>query len=469
MKHITSFICLVMTLLFSSCGEDRTHEYYDLIQRQTWIKSVMDKYYLWYEDIPELTEEDYFKDVNSFFQSLLSKTALDGKGDQYSYLTDLSQPKAEARGLDHESTYGMEFMLFVDPLQVSSHVFARVLYVAPESPAAQAGIQRGDWLSAIDKEKFNSSNGEKLINGGPISLAREEIISENGELAWKSVDTVQVAASRHMEVSPFFINKTFLADGKKIAYLMYNEFSTGPLDGETETEYNDQMIQIFQNFKAQAPDAFILDLRYNLGGYVHCAQLLGSLLAPSSALGKNFFTLRYNDQQETQTVDYPLLTSAANANLNLSKIYILVGIHTASASEIIINCLRPYMGEENVILIGSPTEGKNVAMDIIKNNEYQFILYPVTSYVENAEGFSDYSKGFTPDYLIEEYSQLYWGELGNPNEELLLNSAMRLILTGSLPDASTPQPEPQKALFNSLDMRSLKGNLTKEHIEQTNF
>ena len=55
-----------------------------------------------------------------------------------------------------------------------------------------------------------------------------------------------------------------------------------PNNQATDTEYREQMKQIFARFKGQSPDAFILDLRYNPGGYLSCATDLGSYLAPRS-------------------------------------------------------------------------------------------------------------------------------------------------------------------------------------------
>lgn len=84
--------------------------------------------------------------------------------------------------------------------------------------------------------------------------------------------------------------------------MVYNEFSTGPNNQATDTEYREQMKQIFARFKGQSPDAFILDLRYNPGGYLSCATDLGSYLAPAADLGKVFCTTLYNDISDPQKI-----------------------------------------------------------------------------------------------------------------------------------------------------------------------
>ena len=240
-----------------------------------------------------------------------------------------------------------------------------------------------------------------------------------------------------MEINPFLVNKVYEVNGQKIAYLVYNEFATGPNNEGTESVYNEQMKQLFTQFKSQSPDAFILDLRYNNGGFLQCAQALGSLLAPASAMGKDFVYLTFNKQANPQVLRYPFNPDFASANLNLSKVYILTGKQTASASEAVINGLIPYMGAENVVLIGTKTEGKNVAMKSFKNETHGLTLYPVIAFVSNANNEGDYSEGFRPHYELDENKLSNWYPLGDP-EEYLLKNTLSLITTGSMPDLSTP-------------------------------
>ena len=274
MKYLQyTFLALIATLL-SSCGEDRTGEFYALIEDRMWIEEVMRENYLWAEDMPVIDkEDDYFQEPATFFKNLLSKNALNGKGDKYSYM---EQTKAESRSLtlDRTSTYGMEFLLTSDPTGTTAHNYARVLYVLPGSPAEKAGIERGDWISAINQDRITSDNYKLLIQGGAISLQRSQVIQTENGLGWKVRDNVNVSTSISMEINPFYLHQMYEVNGKKIAYLVYNEFSTGPNNEGTESVYDEQMKQIFAQFKAQSPDAFILDLRYNNGGYLQCAQAL---------------------------------------------------------------------------------------------------------------------------------------------------------------------------------------------------
>lgn len=453
MKRIKYTTLSVLLMLLTSCGEDRSGEFYALIEDRMWIEQTMREHYLWYEEIPEIKENDYFQEPATFFKNLLYKQALDGKGDKYSYLEETTE-EGRSLTLDRESTYGMEFELSLDPTRTTNHTFAHILYVLPDSPADKAGVKRGDWISAVNKKRITSSNYQELEKGGNIALARERIVQTENGIGWQSVDTLDLEASIKMEINPFFLCGIFESNGKRVAYLVYNEFSTGPNDKSDETEYIEQMISLFKKIKGYAPDEFILDLRYNNGGYLQCAQTLASLLAPAHSLGKTFTSLTYNNKSNPQTINYVFDSKLADANLDLDKIYILIGSHTASASEAVINGLIPYMGAENVILIGTKTEGKNVAMVSYKNERYGLIMYPIVAYVNNAENEGDYVNGFQPHYELDERSITPWYPLGNPKEYLLENT-LSLILNGSMIDTPYIQTHEANVEKSSIKSRGL--------------
>lgn len=149
-------------------------------------------------------------------------------------------------------------------------------------------------------------------------------------------------------------------------------------------------------------------------------------------------------------------------NMNLNKIYILTSKFTASASEAVINCLRPYMKPENVILIGETTYGKPVSMQAFKDERFNFTLWPVTAYVLNSEGKADYEKGIIPTYELNEralITPLY--PLGDINE-LLLKNTISLITTGNMPDVDQPEEANEitsHTIYNSISRRNIKGVL----------
>ena len=223
--------------------------------------------------------------------------------------------------------------------------------------------------------------------------------------------------------------------GKKVGYLVYNSFSSGPDD--ESTIYDDRMKQVFAGFKAENVDEFILDLRYNQGGLVTCAQLMTSLLAPADALGKTFCIMEHNEKQSKS--DETLLlrknSEIGNANLDLKRIYVLTGSVTASASEAVINCLIPYLTRSNITIIGEKTIGKRVGSNTFGTKEkYGWLLHPITLRIYNADHEADYANGFEPDVKIEE---LVIGNdllpFGDTNERLLSEALSRISGLKSLP------------------------------------
>ena len=231
MKHIAYALILLLTL--TSCGEDRSGEYYALIEDNLWIEQVMKEHYLWYDNIPEIKKDDYFATPENFLQKMLYSGAQDGKGDKYSRI-EMKNDAARSLYLQRSSTYGFDFELMSDPTGTTSHTFARILFVLPDSPASEAKLERGNWISAIGKETVTTSNYGYLMSGGETTFARESLVFDaEGNASWLAVDTVKVGASRPVELDPFYVNTIYTVEGKKIAYMVYNDFTTGPNDQAT--------------------------------------------------------------------------------------------------------------------------------------------------------------------------------------------------------------------------------------------
>jgi C-terminal processing protease CtpA/Prc len=449
----------LIALLLTACGEDRSGEYYALIEKDIWVEEVMRSHYLWYDQIPEQKESAYFADPDDFLAKLLYSKALDGKGDKFSYIEDDDDTTTDATAtrsiyMNQTSSYGFDFELLTDPLGTSTRMLARVLFVVPGSPAAQAGVCRGNWIMQANGAQLTSQNYGYLLTGSGVTLTCVDVTTdEEGNAAWAVSEELTVGAARTLNTNPFYKDSLYTVDGKKIAYLMYDKFELG---------YDDEMTALFTRFKQQQPDAFVLDLRYNPGGYLSSARQLASLLAPASALGSTFCTLKYNDITEPQTESMALPTTSATANLDLRQLYVLTSKYTASASEAVINCLRPYLGADNVITIGETTYGKPVAMEAFRNQNFTFTLWPVTAWVLNADGEADYANGIPADYAINERALLNLYPIGDVREALLKN-AISLITTGHpsdyVPDDGVGPEE--EAAYSTLAEKARRGMLIK--------
>lgn len=421
-------VLALITLL--SCGQDRWTEYYPLTERDLWIDDVMRQDYLWYEDIPSSKNLNYFLEPEAFLKSVLSS-----KDKNFSTIDTLDNTPVPS--------YGFDYTLY--KLATSDTVYnALISYVIPNSPAADAGLERGEWIMLVDGDSITKKRETLLTEGGArrLLIGKYQIVKDEENEEDKGTGVIQSDREANLPatraVTDDAIHKTaiFQINGTyRVGYLAYNSFTAGTTD--SGQEYNDALRQFSQSCQQAGVNNFVLDLRYNAGGEMECVQLLADLLVPADKLDSPFAFLQYSDKQSAKNRDLILDSQLmqGGVNLNLPQVYIITGGTTAGASEMLINCLKPYM---TVVLVGQTTKGENVATAPYLNPDYPYILRPVVCEVFNSEDESDYASGFSPDYPINESSYLQnFLPLGNP-DETLLNTALQLIVGNiKLPETTT--------------------------------
>ena len=425
MKRTTSFYlitgCLTLLSVFASCWQDRSGEYYALVGSKSWIYTTMQEYYLYYQDVPEESELDFFQKPAEFLSAAASEK--DGKnGVLYSHIDSVKT--ASTRTLSDSPTFGFEAVMLQTP---QGEYALQVLYTQPQSPAEEAGLKRGDLIIGADSMKISSSDYTKYVTN-PTAAHLFTLGSYNAESEQiDTIGTVQMPAPRIIEIQNLLKTSLINTGNRKAAYILYNEF------GEDEIP---QWQSLYSQLAAAQPDDIILDLRYNPGGYVSTAQVVGTLLAPQSALGQTMLYMTGNDKlnlTETYTFDTNLLPGGST--LSYQNLYVITSGNTASASEIIINCLRPYM-TGNLYQVGEATFGKNVAQALYTNDQYpQLELWLTTYYLGNADGYKDYDvEGLPADYTQSEPYGGNLGELGTETDPLM-QPILAHMATGSFPAA----------------------------------
>lgn len=430
--------CLMLSGLLASCGVDRSGEYYALIADKTWIYETMLQNYLFYEDIPDESELDFFDKPDEFLRSASSRR--DQKnGTYFSHVDSVNA----SRAMSEYPTFGFE----AATVRTNGGNALRVIYVQPDSPATEAGLKRGDWIIAVDGNKISSTDYEEYVSrptqSHTFTLGAYNPYDENEDeelyVEFDTIGTVSLAAPRYIEQHNILTSKTVTAsNGHRAFYMLYNEF------GEDGNELQSAFSGI------SSSDDIILDLRYNPGGYVSTSQILSTLLAPQNAIGQPFLNMTYNDKinkTETLTFDSGLLSGGTP--LSYRNLYIITSSNTASASEIVINCLKPYM-EGRLFQVGTSTFGKNVAQQCFTNEASPRLeLWLTTSLLSNSENFSDYyDNGLSPDFEIEENfgGDLY--DFGTENEALM-QPILYHIVNGSFPSTSTATPESRLGVSRS--------------------
>lgn len=210
---------------------------------------------------------------------------------------------------------------------------------------------------------------------------------------------------------------------------MYNAFTN---------EFDAQLNSVFAQFLTDGVTDLVIDLRYNGGGSVRTAIYLASMIT-GQFTGQTFFTEQWNaDRQAEFAEDGVFVSSFVNGgeainSLNLTTVYVLTTSKTASASELVINGLAPYI---NVVQIGDNTTGKYQASFLMYdspnfqkstelNPNHTYAMLPLVFQTANADGFTDFEDGLIPDIdQIEDYSNL--GILGDPAEPLLATAIQEI-------------------------------------------
>jgi C-terminal processing protease CtpA/Prc len=214
------------------------------------------------------------------------------------------------------------------------------------------------------------------------------------------------------------------------------------------------MISVITNFSNQAIDELVLDLRYNQGGYVSTCVKLASMLVPSENLNDVFLTQQWNslvtDYLETKpdAEDYFTINFSTPAvSLNLDRLIILCSGSTASASEAIVNGLKPYM---DVILIGDKTSGKYTGVNLFYDQDeppaHNWGVFLVINRIANADGVTEFVDGFTPDHVVDDNFITPHGDESEP----LLAKALEIV-TGTVTKSTQKFPEKYVSIGTSND------------------
>lgn len=413
-----------------------------------WIEETLRENYYWYEDIPASNKINYNTDPESFFKSLLSSK--DGKpkdaaiGHQYySVIESSTSSSTRIASAGTDVSLGFEYQYYL--VTNINREALKVLYIIPDSPAANSNLKRGDWIYEINDQEVNQELVNSLNNGSNMKLGVSE---DSRPVVTKNV----ILKAQQVDDNPVYLSKTIDYNGKKIGYLVYNHFTKGKgEDDSTDETYDNALRKAMSSFKTDMPDEFVLDLRYNSGGLVTSAQLLATMLCPQSILGEVFCKITYNDKKTSKnrslTFDKSIIDkNGGGANLNLSRLFIITSRRTASASEAVINGLKPFLGD-NLILIGEKTEGKNVGSLTYKDNRFSWILHPIVCLIANKDDYSGYSDGFYPDLEYAEPAyNLY--ELGD-TDEYILNKVLDNITNNTTNRVAESVEEPDLVLLGS--------------------
>lgn len=413
---------LAVIVLLQAC--DKNDPEHPNVRVNEWIYANMDYWYYWTSEIPDGVDKTLEPD--KFFESLKSDK------DRFSWIQpDYQELMNSLRGVNKES--GIEFTLFRESPD-NNNVFAQVQYIKKNSPASKTTLKRGDIFHQINGTQITVDNYQSLLGA----------TGESHTITYRSVDveaqtfgepqTLDLVPVEYAE-NPNFFSKVYEYNGRKVGYYVYNLFSNG--SNSSSQEYTIEMDQVFAGFKAAGITDLVVDLRYNSGGAETAGKNLASLIGKGIDASKVFVRHEFNEQVTNDIRNDPQLgESFLRVNFSVkaqnvgdllanNRVYFITGSRTASASEQVINGLKPFM---DVFLIGGTTMGKNLGSITIYDDEdpdNKWGMQPIVTKSLNGLNESDYDTGFLPQIPDADNSR-YIYPIGDVRERLL-NIALKQI------------------------------------------
>ncbi len=406
MKNITNNIILILfSFVLFACGEDRTYEYLELTKENQWIYNQMKECYYWKSNIKEPERSAFFQNESKFFESLINSA------DKASYFEDtISVP-----------TYGMSFAVMRDPLGIkASNYYALIVDVQPGSPAAEAGIVRGTWITKVGRNSLSANNYSILQRGDSVALCTSYIDYNDsiGNNEWHVGDTLQMRAAIEIEPTIIALDSIYEERGKRIGYIVCDKFMGSSFAQDIQNRLS----------RMQDCDNLIIDLRYNVGSSIECACTFANLLLPADKSGNKFCTLVDNDGEYIDEDKF--LIEGKELLPNLENIYLLIGGSTGGAVEAFIAAMKKY--SDKVVIVGENSAGVNYYTKAIES-PFGFTINPVIAQIYTDNETMLPAEGITPDYFVNEFEQIEKVYQRGERQEYMLYCTMHLITSGGLP------------------------------------
>ncbi len=335
--------------------EDGNSTVFDTKQKE-FLYDLFKTQYLWYEQVPEVDYTPYNTPqdmIDALKYSAYDRWSFSMTMQEFE---DISTQTAQGSGCYYFSYYDYKYV-----------IFTRI-----DSPCDKAGIKRGDLITKI--------NGY-YINDERLTYMEENLDTQSRLTVIRGSEVLDINVTPSKYTYKASKYKIFTRENNvKVAHMIFNEFTYASAD---------EIDEAFTYFKQNGVDELILDLRYNNGGLLATASILMDKIAGSNQ-DKVQMHLKWNDKNRDKDSYYHF--EKDENTLDINRIFVLTTANTASASEVVINGLKPYM---DVKLIGSKTHGKPVGMRGSLNQGLIYWLINLSIY--NADGIGDFYGGIDVD------------------------------------------------------------------------
>jgi hypothetical protein len=392
----------LLALVLASLAASAPAQDCSITSQNTTVYQTLQDWYYWYRFLPEASPTT-FADP----EALLDTVRYRPLDNTFSYISTAAASQA---------FYGeSQYLGFGFSMKFTVGYELRVIDVFPASPASEVGFDRGSEILTINGKSVQKTyeDGEwNTIWGGEEAGYSVDVGFKNAAGEGKSGRM----AKRVVTIPTVPLVTVLDAGGKKTGYLVFKNF--------VEPSYA-ALDAAFAQLRDAGATELVLDLRYNGGGLIAVAQYLGGLIGGDRTSGEVFAQYVHNDKRSDRNNAIRFPRPAAAFPLN--RLIVITTRSSASASELIINALKPFMP---VIVVGDNSYGKPVGQYGFRICEK--MLWPVSFNVQNARNQGDYFDGFAPDCRAADDIAY---ALGDPREASLA-TALGYVGTGACPVAA---------------------------------
>lgn len=383
MKKISFILIILLTIGFAACKKKDVNPNEQANSR---LLTDMANWYYWYQNLPAVTPSDYESPVE------LMKALRYKELDRWSYVTT----KQEIDAYYNEA----EFFGYGIGLAFDQQERLWITFIYNGSPLKPYGVERGWRIVSINNQTVTYDNANALL---ALKSATFKMLDGNTNL-------VEITASQQtMQMNTVLMDTVYAEGIANIGYFVLKGFINPTVDELNAT---------FNKFAEQNVSEIIVDLRYNGGGLVSVSNYLANLLAGKIANQKVFASFVHNNKHTDRNTSLYLQEEAYS--LPFDRAVFITTKNSASASELVINCLSPYL---DVTLVGSTTHGKPVGMYIFRYEQFDWAFVPICFSLVNANNEADYFNGIPVNISAEDGINHPFGSL----EESSLAAAYELI------------------------------------------
>lgn len=395
MKTQLKFLALIIaySVLFLSCKDDNKNKNNHIESVNKEILEMMTEVYLWNNEMPTNVDPGDYSTPYEFMEAL--------RYTQFDRWSTVLTEEEFSQYFEEGEMVGHGFMAGRDG---SNNI--RIAFVYPGTESAEKGVKRGWIISKVNNKDLTDTNFGSLFGENVAGITNNiTFIDENGQPVALSL-TKEI-----IELHPVIYHDILEQGSDKIGYIVFQDF----IDAA-----NSEINAAFTEFVNEDINELVIDLRYNGGGSSDVALNLAGWLIGKDFGGQPFLNYKHNNLLSSFLDTVYMVPSNTNG-LSLDRIFFISTENTASASELMIKGVEPFVES---ITAGSSTHGKPVGMYAIPIQDY--VTLPVAFRYLNKDLEGDFYNGIPAAIPAEDDITRNFGD----PEEASLKAILDYIDTG---------------------------------------